>query len=120
MAKFCFVSVHVDDLEKAKDFYVNTLGFQARDVPAGPGVVPLIGEGMSPVLIEVPEANRSEYATSSQIVVGVETADIASTYADYKAKGVDFLEDGPEPFPVGQRAHFRDPAGNVLELIQWS
>jgi catechol 2,3-dioxygenase-like lactoylglutathione lyase family enzyme len=119
MAKFCFVIVHVNDIAKAKDFYINVLGFEDRNVPAGPGVAPLVGEGISPVLVEVAKANESSYPDSSQIIVGIETDDIVKSFGEYQAKGVSFFEEAPEPFPAGQVARFRDPAGNVLELIQW-
>jgi len=36
-----------------------------------------------------------------------------------KRQGVAILHDQPEPCPVGVYAAVRDPAGNVLELIEY-
>ncbi len=91
MAKICFITVHVDDLENSKDFYVDTLGFAERDVPAGPGVAPLQGEGISPVLIEVENVTKPDYPNATQVIFGVETDDIQATFSEYKAKGVQFF-----------------------------
>jgi hypothetical protein len=51
-------------------------------------------------------------------LLAIETHDIARVVAALKAKGVEFLDDGPQKFSGGLLADFRDPAGNVLRLVQ--
>ena len=93
---------------------MDTLGFCGAGCPAGPGVAPQQGEGISPVLIKVENVTKPDYPNATQVIFGVETDDIQATFSEYKAKGVQFFENEPEPFPVGQIARFRDPAGMYL------
>ena len=49
---------------------------------------------------------------------GVTFNDIATTYTELKGKGVEFLDE-PAEFSEGMYARFRDPFGNVHELIEF-
>jgi catechol 2,3-dioxygenase-like lactoylglutathione lyase family enzyme len=110
------VSVPVDDQERAKDFYVSTLGFEFRADDTW-------GEGMR--WIEVAPQGS---ATSTTLVTWFEamppgslqglvvaTDDIEEAYRDLVAKGVPF-DSPPTEQPGGKQAVFRDPDGNGLVL----
>ncbi len=112
------VSVPVEDQERARDFYVDTLGFELRADDAW-------GEGMRWVEV-APEGS----ATSLTLVTWFETMppgslqglvvaanDIRATYEELTARGVTF-EFPPTEMPGGTQAVFRDPDGNGLVLWQ--
>ena len=106
----------MDDLERAVDFYCNTLGFTARDGEHPPDVLLLQSDGIPLLLNKIDHsAPRHEGA---RILLAIETHSIVRTMGALKAKGVEFLDDEPRGFSGGLLADFRDPAGNVLRLVQ--
>ena len=110
------VSVPVSDQEQAKEFYVDTLGFDLL-------VDNTWREGMR--WSEVAPENS---ATSLMLVtwsacmlpsmyriIVVATDDIQAIHDELVAKGIDF-ELPPTETPRGTQAMFRDPDGNALLL----
>jgi catechol 2,3-dioxygenase-like lactoylglutathione lyase family enzyme len=110
------VSVPVSDQEQAKEFYVDTLGFDLL-------VDNTWREGMR--WSEVAPHNS---ATSLMLVtwsacmlpsmyrvIVLATEDIQATHDELLAKGIDF-ELPPTETPRGMQAMFRDPDGNPLLL----
>ena len=110
------VSVPVEEQERARDFYVDSLGFELR-------ADNLWGEGMRWV-----EVAPEDSATSLTLVTWFEsmppgslqglvvaTNDIQATYEELAARGVPF-ESPPTEMPGGTQAVFRDPDGNGLVL----
>ncbi len=106
------VSVPVSDQERARDFYVNTLGFELRADDAW-------GEGMRWI-----EVVPRDSATSLTLVTWFESMppgslqglvfavdDVHATYEELLAKGVPF-DFPPREMPGGLQAVFRDPDGN--------
>ncbi len=47
------------------------------------------------------------------------TDDLESSLKDLKSKGVELIHETPQDCPVGVYAAFRDPFGNVHELIEF-
>jgi catechol 2,3-dioxygenase-like lactoylglutathione lyase family enzyme len=117
--KVCQTTIHVSDLQKALDFYHNKLGFDILNESQQPPVVVLKHDGFPIVLHQVAGSAPIDYGNTNHTVLAFQTDDIGQTYADLKKKGVDFIHPAPQPFPVGQMAAFRDPSGNILELIQF-
>jgi len=110
------VSVPVSDQDQAKDFYVNTLGFELL-------VDNTWREGM--LWSEVAPQNS---ATSLMLVtwsacmlpsmyrvIVLATEDIPGIHEELVTKGIDF-ELPPTETPRGTQAMFRDPDGNALLL----
>ena len=110
------VSVPVSDQEQAKEFYVDTLGFELV-------VDNTWREGL--LWSEVAPQNS---ATSLMLVtwsacmlpgmyrvIVMATDDIQAIYAGLLARGIDF-ELAPTETPRGTQAMFRDPDGNALLL----
>jgi catechol 2,3-dioxygenase-like lactoylglutathione lyase family enzyme len=110
------VSVPVSDQEQAKEFYVNTLGFELL-------VDYTWREGM--LWSEVSPQNS---ATSLMLVtwsacmlpsmyrvIVLATEDIKAIHEELVTKGIDF-ELPPTEMPRGTQAMFRDPDGNALLL----
>ena len=117
-----FSGFSVGDLETAKDFYGDTLGLEVSMEPFG---LALRSPGGRPVFI-YPKDNH-EPATYT--VLNFPVDDIDKTVDDLVATGVTFEQYG-EDFgqdakgiardPQGPTgiAWFRDPAGNILSVIQ--
>ena len=114
----------VEDLERAKGFYVDILGLSlgfADDTSAGI----FLGEEMM-ILVTVPSASdmlpgQDLGSPKGQKPVGlfnifVENVDV--TFQSLKSKGVDFIVE-PMDREWGRRtAHFKDPEGVIWEISQ--
>jgi predicted enzyme related to lactoylglutathione lyase len=119
------------DQERDKKFFVETLGFTERmDMEMGdmrwvtvsPKDQPEVqltlmrpdGAGLDP------ESRKAltELVTKGVLGAGAFTTDDChATYAELKAKGVEFLQE-PQARPYGIEALFRDPSGNWYSLTQ--
>src|ERR1700752_1963640 len=112
-----------DDVERSRRFYTEVLG--GETVRSGePSVVALsnswiiINVGGGPtddkptVTLETP---RDPDRTSSFLNIRVK--DIASVYADWKARGAEFLTP-PKQHAYEIRCYIRDPDGHLIEVGQ--
>jgi catechol 2,3-dioxygenase-like lactoylglutathione lyase family enzyme len=114
------VSVPVSDQEQAKEFYVDTLGFELLVDNSG-------REGMR--WIEVaPEGSATSLMLVSWLdpllpslyrVIVVTTDDIRPFHEELVAKGVSF-DLPPTEMSNGTQAMFRDPDGNAIVLLERS
>ena len=114
------VSVPVSDQEQAREFYVDTLGFELL-------VDNSCREGMR--WIEVaPERSATSLMLVSWLdpllpslyrVIVVTTDDIRPFHEELVAKGVSF-ELPPTEMSNGTQAMFRDPDGNAIVLLERS
>jgi glyoxylase I family protein len=106
------VSINVDDVDAALDFYTGILGLTARaDRPDfGFGGAWLDAGGQQVHLIEgtVPEGNGEHFALL--------VADLAETIAELRERGVTVSDS--MPVGRGDQAFLHDPAGNLIELHQ--
>jgi catechol 2,3-dioxygenase-like lactoylglutathione lyase family enzyme len=110
------VSVPVSDQEQAKEFYVDTLGFELQvDNSWGEGMrwIEVAPEG-SPTSLMLVSWSDSLLPSLYRVVV-IATDDIWATYEELDAKGVSF-ELPPTEMPSGMQAMLRDPDGNALVL----
>lgn len=112
------ISVPVSDQERAKAFYVETLGFALRgDAPFGEGRrwIEVVPHDATTSISLVTWFDRMPPGTLQGIVLGCD--DIDATYAELAGRGVEF--DGPveEEF-WGRFATFNDPDGNGWVLAQ--
>lgn len=119
------VSIFVNDQQRARDFYVNKLGFELkRDAELFPGspnrwisVVPRGGQ--TEVVLYLPDETWLHY----QQVVGKSQAvtfmvdDVEATVADLRAKGVEISVE-PNTLPWGKNAAILDSEGNWLLLVE--
>lgn len=116
LRKFHSATVQVIDLERAIDFYCNTLGFEPCDREHPPDVIPLQSDGIPLHLSRVDHSAPKHIG--AHILLAIETHNIVKMMAALKAKGVQFLDDEPREFLGALLADFRDPTGNVLRLVQ--
>ena len=119
-----FSGIGVDDFEKAKDFYGETLGLRYTVLDEENGLMTLNLAGDRDTLVyESPRFSPAGYT-----VLNFEVDDIDAAVDELSSRGVKFeqydemtqdekgvmRESGP---PI---AWFKDPAGNVLSVLQQS
>jgi catechol 2,3-dioxygenase-like lactoylglutathione lyase family enzyme len=119
--KSAAVTLAVSDLDRARDFYENTLGLQSlQEIP---GAV-LYRSGSSVLLVYPSEYAGTNQATAASWAVG---DDFDAIVADLRAKGVTFehYDDLPETTRDGdvhtmgetmKGVWFKDPDGNILSV----
>jgi lactoylglutathione lyase len=114
------IGIYVDDIDKAVEFYCEKLGFKELQRYNNNCIVRLENDGPTVVLEKVDNPNISKYPNYSQVVLGIETDNIEEKSKELREEGVEFLQDGPQKFVAGLFMNMKDPAGNVLDLLQFS
>jgi len=106
-----FVSVPVQDIERAKAFYRDTLGMHS---PSWESAWPEIETGNVSLYLVDPTAYGHEFGPHTAHIA-LRVPDVAAARVDLEAKGVEFEGD---IFDTGvcHMAFFSDPGGNALML----
>lgn len=109
-------SVPVSDQEKAKDFYVDTLGFELlADQPGVHGRwLQVAPEGAATSLVLVDWFPTMSPGSVRGLLF--HTTDVDAECVRLQERGV--AVDGPKNTPWGRQALFSDPDGNVIGLNQ--
>jgi catechol 2,3-dioxygenase-like lactoylglutathione lyase family enzyme len=117
-----FSSFSVDDIPKAKDFYGKTLGLELASGPEGTLVVPLSGSAKA-LLYPKPNHQPATFTVLNFPVVSVE-----KTVQELSKRGVRFeiydeanLKTDAQGISRGNGptiAWFKDPAGNILSVLE--
>jgi catechol 2,3-dioxygenase-like lactoylglutathione lyase family enzyme len=114
-----FSSFSVDDLEKAKQFYAQTLGLKVKESPEGLELHP----GQQSIFI-YPKPNH-EPATFT--VLNFQVNNIDTAVDELRQKGVNFEHYEGEIKTDAKGIHrdngptiawFKDPAGNILSVVE--
>jgi catechol 2,3-dioxygenase-like lactoylglutathione lyase family enzyme len=112
----------VGDLTEAKRFWGERLGFGVLEENP---IAVLYRAGEGSVFAVTTSTGR---ATGAHTQLGFTTPDIEAEVADLKARGVVFeeydtpgfrTEDSIARSPAGRAAWFKDPAGNLIGLIEF-
>ena len=115
-AQVVSVSVPVSDQEAAKDFYVDTLGFELQvdnSWREGMRWIEVAPKGSATSLMLVSWSESLLPSLYRVIVIAAD--DIQAIYEDLVAKGI-FFDLPPTEQSNGTQAMFRDPDGNALVL----
>ena len=113
------VSVNVNDLDRAIEFYTGKLGWEkTMDVPMGPEsrwvtVQPKGGQASFTLAKGGPEWSPEKVGGFSGVILEVE--DVFRTQDDLSRAGVEF-EDAAKNEPWGGWATFKDSEGNIHGL----
>lgn len=110
ITKLDFVAIPSQDAERARAFYVDTLG-----LPPDPGARFEFWVGDTCCAIWEPERQGMPFAPQKNGHLALHVEDVASARAELEAKGVVFAD---ETFDTGvcHMAFFTDPDGNDLML----
>ena len=125
------VTVYCLDQEKARDFYVDVLGFEVdTDITMGEGFRwvtvkhPNQPELQLTFMVPGPPLNdeaaafyRRQLEKGEMGGLGLQVDDCRKTYEELVAKGVTFIQE-PSDRPYGVEAVCRDVAGNWLVLVE--
>jgi predicted enzyme related to lactoylglutathione lyase len=114
----------VDDVQKAKQFYGETLGLEVNELDVGQDQ-PLLelhfGEARTPVLVY----RKPDFTPATYTILNFPVEDVEGTVDELAGKGVSFERyDGfdqdekgiDRSGPAGGIAWFTDPAGNILAV----
>jgi catechol 2,3-dioxygenase-like lactoylglutathione lyase family enzyme len=105
-----FVSVPVADMERAKAFYRDTLGFHSADWDDG---WPEIETGNVSLYLVDPTVMGNEFAPHTA-PIALRVDDVAAAKAELEGRGVEFA--GGHDTGVCHMAFFSDSEGNALML----
>jgi predicted enzyme related to lactoylglutathione lyase len=121
-----FSSFAVNDIDKARTFYRDTLGLEVQDVPMEVTLLTLkiAGSESGIMIYPKPNHNPAEYTVLNFPVDDVDKAVDALT-----AKGVQFEHYDYEQLKTDEKgisrdnggptiAWFKDPAGNILSVLE--
>ena len=115
-----FSSFAVDDLDKAREFYADTLGVKVSDGPMG--VLSLdVADGRSILVYPKPDFTPATYT-----VLNFQVDDVETAVDELSGRGVQFERyEGFEQDAKGiahgggpRIAWFKDPAGNIIAVLQ--
>ena len=116
-----FSSFAVDDLDRAREFYADTLGVKVSEGPMGVLSLDLAG-GCSVLVYPKPEFTPATYTVLNFVVDDVEAAvdELGGRGVKFEryegfeqdAKGIARDAGGPSI------AWFKDPAGNILAVLE--
>ena len=112
------ILINVCDMDKAIDFYSNKLGFAVQSRKLYPQMVRLEHDHIALILFLVPRPVTFDYPKVAQTLLNFETRDLVAGIRELKSRGVEFIHGSPQPCPEGVYAAFRDPFGNVHELLE--
>jgi catechol 2,3-dioxygenase-like lactoylglutathione lyase family enzyme len=117
-----FTSFSVNDIQKAKEFYGKTLGFELSDGPEGTLVLPLAG-GNKALMYPKPNHQPATFTVLNFPVPSVDKA-----VEELNGRGVRFEIYNEPNLKTDERgimrgngptiAWFKDPAGNILSVLE--
>ncbi len=115
-------SFAVDDVDAAKRFYGETLGLGTTDLSEEFGLISIQLAGDRQVLVY----RKEGFAPATYTILNFEVDDVDAAVDELSGKGVTFErydgfeqdEKGIARGPGPQVAWFKDPAGNILSVLQ--
>lgn len=112
--------INVTDLDKAIKWYTEKLGFEvSKDHYYPPQAVDLVQKGSIRLLLyKVEKSVNIDYPNVNQSVIIFKTEDLKKTMKKMKEKDIELVYPDAIEFPAGLFNAFKDPFGNVHEIIQ--
>jgi catechol 2,3-dioxygenase-like lactoylglutathione lyase family enzyme len=115
-------SFAVDDLEQARDFYGQTLGLGTTVLSEEYGVMSLQLAGDRDTIVYA----KSDFVPATYTILNFEVDDVESAVDNLAATGIGFErydgfeqdEKGIARGPGPMIAWFKDPAGNILAVLE--
>jgi len=115
--KLGMIMIFVSDLEKAKSFYRDVLGFPIKSQRADR--VEFVHDGCDFIAFKCDEdATVEGYSRGARSVLVFEVASLDRSLSELRAKGVSFLHQEPAENEFCRYVAMLDPFGNVHELYE--
>ena len=116
-----FSGFAVDDLQKATEFYGETLGVKTTVLDEENGLAQLELAGDRTTFVYV----KSDFAPATYTILNFQVEDVEKVVDELSARGVSFErydefeqdEKGIAHGPGPEIAWFKDPAGNILSVL---
>lgn len=108
-----FVLLHVPDLEQARTFYTEKLGFAVEDQM--PGFLQFKKNGEAGAIFALQEDKEFTPHSGVELWWIVDNAD--ATYASLASRHVEIVSQ-PADEPFGRAFAVKDPAGNMINMFQ--
>ena len=122
MLSVYIIQLNVVGLQAGIDWFTSVLGFRISKennfLHHGTTVQLEHDKGFRLILHNAKNPAKIDYPDDVQTMVVWQTKDLAGTMNQMKSKGVDFISSKPQKINVGSFVAFRDPFGNVHELIE--
>jgi catechol 2,3-dioxygenase-like lactoylglutathione lyase family enzyme len=115
MFKSGFVTIIVDDLKKAEQFYVESLGLREQFQVEG-HLVQVEAPGLIIQLLHPREGQDSQHVKSGSVHIGLEVQELEPAIKLLQSRGVEFKPIMEEE--ATRLVYFSDPEGNSLYLIE--
>ncbi len=119
-----FSSFSVNDIEKARDFYSRKLGLDVSDVPVMKGLLQINLIGENKVLIY----SKTNHAPATFTILNFPVNNVEKAVAELTGKGVKFEIYNEPDLKTDEKgifrgegpkiAWFKDPAGNILSVLE--
>lgn len=119
MPSLSALTILVTDLDAAQKFYCGLLGF-GIEATYGPELIKLKHDGCAILLCRCERASRPAYPLAAQVALGLAVDDVDAELKRLRTAKADLVFDSVQEFPAGRFIAVRDPAGNVVELLQYS
>lgn len=126
-AQAAFAGISVNDLATAKEFYIKTLGLELQDDKMGLNLKLPGGGGL--FIYDKPDHQPAAYTCLNFVVVNIDEAVESLSAAGVKFEHYDNLPAKPDEKGIlrGLAANqgpdiawFKDPAGNIISVLQSS
>lgn len=120
------IQINVTDLGEARRFYGETLGIPLQEPFGSEGPFELLlGNGPAVLVYAVERAVPTDYPNQTGVTLVLYVEDLAATVTQWRERGVEFIpiawsedESGIAGCPYGRFIAFRDPFGNVIEVLE--
>jgi predicted enzyme related to lactoylglutathione lyase len=117
-----FSGFAVDDVQRAQEFYGETLGVKTTLLDEENGLLQLDLAGDRPTIIYL----KPDFTPATYTVLNFPVEDVEKTVDELAARGVSFEqyegfeqdEKGINAGPGPRIAWFKDPAGNILSVLE--
>lgn len=113
------VNIYVSDLNHAKDWYGQVLGFElVRDLP--PLATQLRHDGITVLLHKAEDPTDRKFWRDSMGTLAFATNNAHESMKHLKEAGVKLVHSEPQFSPLGDWFAFEDPFGNIHEMVQFN
>ena len=121
MLEIAMNQINVPDLDKAIEWYTKKLGFKlSKEHYYPPQAVDLVQEGgVRLLLYKVEKQVEIDYPNVNQSIIIFKTNDLIKTMKKMKENSVELIYENAIEFPAGLFNAFKDPFGNIHEIVQF-
>ncbi len=116
-----FIILYIRDMEKAKQFYSETLGLSVVEAISGPNFVTLRTEDGANIGLQARSASRlppMQEKDPGDVELSFAVEDVDATWKRWKEQGVEMVTE-PMDLPFGRYFMARDPEGHYLSAYRF-